>query len=324
MAIRTQCPRCKQPLSVPNKLAGSYASCPRCQGRFWVSKDAPLDPSVSDSAGSLPAGTLTLTQVPSVMPPAAAPPGRAAPSPAFPGSSQAVPPPASAAASAATLPQVPPRQYFPSVTPLAPVAPASAAPIPLPPVDGAPNTPPAAPPQARKVARLVSADAAQSTLKLAADGQLPNLQLQEGDKKDKGQGQSRSIPPVVMIPAWIVSVVLTVGIVMLNGDNGGSNVSTQVKKDALAKIEDPQFFGDPARAELLPYQRLLREARQAHARGDFKAERKYYKQVLDLLHAETWGGATAAGSSTRLEKGITGSREHDRELEQLILTVLGD
>jgi hypothetical protein len=323
MAVRTQCPRCKQPLSVPNKLAGSYASCPRCQGRFWVSKDAPLDPSAGDSAGSLPAGTLTLTEVPLAMPPVAAPPGRAASAPAFSGSAPAGPPPVSTAG-AATLPQIPPRQYFPSVTPLAPVAPAAAVPIPLPPTDKAASTPPAAPPQARKVARLVSADAAQSSLKLAADGQLPNLQLQEGDKKDRGQGQSRSIPPVVMILAWIVSVVLTVGIVMLNGQNGSSTDATQAKKDALAKIEDLQFFGDPARGELLPYQRLLRDARQAHARGDFKTERKYYKKVLDLLHTETWGGAPAAASGTRLQKGVTGSREHDRELEQLILTILAD
>ncbi len=323
MAVRTQCPRCKQPLSVPNKLAGSYASCPRCQGRVWGWKDGPLDASVSDSAGSLAAGTLTLTEVPPAVPPVAAPPGRAASAPAFPGSTPAGPPPVSAAG-AATLPQVPPRRYFPSVTPLAPVAPAAAVPIPLPPVDKAASTPPAAPPQARKVARLVSADAAQSTLKPAADGQLPNLQLQEGDKKDRGQGQSRSIPPVVMILAWIVSVVLTVGIVMLNGQNGSSTDATQAKKDALAKIEVPQFFGDPARGELLPHQRLLREARQAHARGDFKAERKYYKKVLDLLHTETWGGAPAAGSGTHLQKGVTGSHEHDRELERLILTVLGD
>jgi len=174
------------------------------------------------------------------------------------------------------------------------------------------------------LARLVSADAAQSTLKLAADGQLPHLQLLEGDKKDKAQGKSRSIPPVVMILAWIVSVLLTIAIVMVTGEDEASNVTTQAKKDAMARIEDPQFFGNPARGELLPYQRLLREARRAHARSDFRAERKYYQQVLHLLHTETWGGATSAGPGTHLEKGITGSREHDRELEQLILTVLGN
>jgi hypothetical protein len=197
-----------------------------------------------------------------------------------------------------------------------------ALPIRVPPVDGAPNTPPAAPPQARKVARFVSADAAQSTLKLAADGQLPHLQLQEGDKTDKGQGKTRSIHPLVVIGVWVLSVALTIAIVMSAGDDSGSNVTTDAKKAALAKIEE-QFFGNPVRAELLPYQRLLREARQARARSDLKAERQYYKQVLDLLHTETWGGSSPA-SRSRLEKGITGSRDHDRELEQMILIVLGD
>ena len=186
-----------------------------------------------------------------------------------------------------------------------------------------PSSPPAAPPQARKVARLVSAEAAQSTLKLAADGQLPHLQLQEGDKKGKDQGKSRSIPPLVMIGAWILSVVLTIVIVIITYDDGSLNVTTEVKKNALAKIEE-QFFGHPERGELLPFQRFLREARQARAHGDFKAERQYYKQVLDLLHVETWGGSVTPASRNRLEKGITGSRDHDRELEQLILTVLSD
>jgi len=314
MAVRTQCPRCKQALSIPNKLTGSYASCPRCQGRFWVSKDAPLDPSVSDSGGfSLPNG-LTLTQAPVATPPVVVPPGRP------------IQPPVPTAAGSVASPPVPPSQYFPSVTPLAPVA-GPSAPRSL--VDGAPldgpsPEPPAAPPQARKVARLVSAEAAQSTLKVAADGQLPQLQLQESDKQDKGQGKSRSIPPVVMILAWIVSVVLTVIIVMISSGDDSASVTSQAKKDAIAKIEEPQFFGNPARGELLPYQRLLREACQARARRDLKAERVYYKQVLDLLHAETWDGSSGRAGQNRLEKGITGSRAHDRELEQLILTVLGE
>jgi len=71
-------------------------------------------------------------------------------------------------------------------------------------VDGAPaDWPPVAPPQARKVARFVTAEAAQSTLKLAADGQLPQLQLQDTDEHNKGQGKARSIPPLVMILAWL-------------------------------------------------------------------------------------------------------------------------
>ena len=126
-----------------------------------------------------------------------------------------------------------------------------------------------------------------------------------------------------MIGAWILSVVLTVAIVMVASGDDGSSVTTQAKKDAMAKIEE-QFFGNPARGELLPYQRLLREARQARARGDFKAERLYYKQVLDLLHTETLGRVVDAAPRNRLEKGITGSRDHDQELEQYDPHVLGD
>ena len=162
MAVRAQCPRCKQPLSVPNKLAGSYASCPRCQGRFWVSKDAPLDPSGSDTGGSALASALTLTQVPVAAPPVAGPPGRPGASSVSPVSGPAGPPPISAAStSAATLPPVPPRPYFPSVTPLAPIVelpapptaaapPTTAAPRYAPPADGATGR---RPPHRRRLAR---------------------------------------------------------------------------------------------------------------------------------------------------------------------------
>ena len=126
-----------------------------------------------------------------------------------------------------------------------------------------------------------------------------------------------------MILAWIVSVVVTSAIYLLASSNDSGNAVTPEKENALAAIER-DFFGNPARGELLPYQRQLREARQAHARGDFKAERQYYKNVLDLLHTETWGGPATANSRYRLEKGITGSRDHDRDLEKYILTVLGD
>ena len=182
---------------MPNKLAGSYASCPRCQGRFWVSKDAPLDPSVSDSVGIAVAQHADIDRsAASPTPPVAqcrhrrrrqsgrcrrcsAPHRRSAP-PGIPASGTAF---------------VAGRRRGSIFPPRTPPAPAAGNPLPLPPVDGLPTVPPAAPPQARKVARLVSADTAQSTLKLAADGQLPHLQLQEDDKKDNGKGKSRSIPP---------------------------------------------------------------------------------------------------------------------------------
>jgi len=286
MAVRTQCPRCKQPLAVPSKLAGSYANCPRCQGRFWISKDAPIDASISDSL-VMSASALTLTQVPAGQPgPVTVPPMHGA-------SPQALP------------------ACFPSITP--------SVPIPSP-QDALAASPPTPPPQARKVARLVSADASDSTLKIAADGQLPNLQLQDNDEKDKGQGKARSIPPLVLIGVWAMSVVLTVAIFMAPGGSSESEM-TQSKADAMRKIEN-EYFGDASRAALLPYQRFLRAARQARAREDYQAERQYYKQVLDLLRTEPHGGASS--SRSHVEKGVTGTRDHDRELEKLIITTLGD
>ncbi len=283
MPVKTQCPRCKQPLSVPSKLAGSYANCPRCHGRFWISKDAPVDAG-SDSV-NLSGGTLILTQAP------AAPP-------------------------AVAVPPQPPRPYAPSNSAVAqlasqqvaPSAGASAAPLPP-----------------SRVARLVSADAAQSSLKIAADGQLPNLQLHDVDRKEKGQGKSRSIPLAVVVAAWIFSVVMTIAILMVSGAGRDANSASPEKARAMREIEE-EYFGDAPHGPIRPYQRLLRDARQARAREDFKAERLYYRQVLDLLRTEPGypHSGLGAASSHGLEQGITGSREHDRDLEKLIITVLGD
>ena len=306
MAIKTQCPRCRQPLSVPNKLAGSYASCPRCQGRFWVSKDAPVDGSASELIAAppdVPPGwqSAIAAQSATVATPPVRPAGPSAPpianAPAVPFRPQAIPV------------AVPPVASSPGLPPPIPTAPVVAMPGVAPPV---------APSQPRKVARLVTAEAAQSTLKLAADGQLPHLQLQEIEKKDRVLGKSKSVSPLLLVAAWVFSVVMTVVILLFNsGDT--SDVTTNDKLDALAAIEK-EYFAAPVGTELQPYQIYLREAHQARCRGDHKAERQYYRKVLDLLRRESRSG-TARPGLEKLEKGITGSRDHDRKLEKLILTV---
>ncbi len=58
MAIKIDCPRCKQNLLVPNKKAGGYATCPRCAGRFWVPNNGAGDSPSTESiavAGPAPA-----------------------------------------------------------------------------------------------------------------------------------------------------------------------------------------------------------------------------------------------------------------------------
>ena len=80
------------------------------------------------------------------------------------------------------------------------------------------------------------------------------------------------------------------------------------------KIEDHYFGSGTLEAKRLePYQLLLREAQQAQSRGDDKTERKRYHKVLDMLRAER--GAE--------ERGLTGSRSKDKELEEAISVLLG-
>jgi|GEM_PF-2462006 len=81
MAIKLPCPRCKKPLAVPNKKAGTYVNCPLCNGRLWVPKDSQADAAHLDEvvAQSQPAPsapeetTISASGNPPRLPPAASP-----------------------------------------------------------------------------------------------------------------------------------------------------------------------------------------------------------------------------------------------------------
>ena len=169
----------------------------------------------------------------------------------------------------------------------------------------------------------MSAEAAQSNLKMAADGQLPQLQLQEGEKKDKSQVKSTTVHPLVLLTALMLSIVMS--IIMALMDVGGSSSSSAEKKAAALEIIEKQYFGNPEHGELARYQVYLREAKQARCRGDRKAERQYYRKVLDLLCAELHEGASSGSKQAAgFEPGLTGSRGRDRELETQISILLSD
>jgi hypothetical protein len=80
MPIRLDCPRCKNPLAVPSKKAGSYATCPRCQGRFWVPDDTketfkePEEPPVLAAGTAGPPASRAAPPVPPGVPGSASPP----------------------------------------------------------------------------------------------------------------------------------------------------------------------------------------------------------------------------------------------------------
>jgi hypothetical protein len=260
MAMKLDCPRCKHRLSVPNKMAGSYAHCPRCAGQFWVPFGGGGEGG-SDAGRSPPAA------------PIAAPP-------------IVSPPPAAISASAPAA-----------------LRPAPPAPLPVP-----------LPAPRRKVARMISADSPQSTVRLAADGQLPQLQFEESGKKEKAAAKSATVNPLVLSLVLLLSTALSVLLVLVDvGPTGPSNA--QQKAAARRLIED-KYFGSSrlSRSELEPYQIYLREAQGAHARSDRKAERENYRKVLDLLRAESAGR----------ERGVTGSRDRDRTLEKQIVILLND
>jgi DNA-directed RNA polymerase subunit RPC12/RpoP len=305
MSIRTQCPRCKQPLAVPQKMASSYVNCPRCSGRFWVNE--------TETEG--PANT---TAAPGMQVPVA---GN--------GASTSALPEVMRAAAIPTAPQVAPVPSPSRWSGGLPTAPAS---VPAPPVAiptpvqvgagsaqtaGITTTPPAAPPvvaPTRKVARLVTSDAASSSLKLAADGQLPNLHLDQADSPDKAEAKQRGVRPAVLF--GLLPLCVAACLFMLLAESGPPRSEAGKAKAEARRYIREHFFGGGSldKGELAPYQIYLREAQQAHSRGDRKAERQYYQKVLALLHAE----------NAARERGLTGSHGRDKELETRVVLLLSE
>ncbi len=300
MPIKLDCPRCKNPLAVPSKKAGSYATCPRCQGRFWVPDDAqetfkePEEPGVLAAGPSAPSSSR------------AAAPGSAA---AAPSTSLAVPPgaapPAGARVPGAALPATP----KPVPLPAAPLPSVPAAPAPA----VGPVALPAGAAPARKVARFITADAAQSSLKPAPDGKLPELKLGEAAEEASGkQPGSRGMHPLVLFALLAISVAASIVLVLVPTE---SAVPTKtLEREEARKIIETEYFRElDEDAPPRPYQLLLREAKLARARGDYRRERDVYRRVLDLLRA-----------FPKPDKGITGSKDRDNQLERQLIILLSD
>jgi hypothetical protein len=87
-------------------------------------------------------------------------------------------------------------------------------------------------------------------------------------------------------------------------------MGTLAERKGAARAEIVRFYGDEGEP-LQPFQIYLREARQAHSRGDISNERAEYRKVLDLLHAEG-------------KKRFTGLSHDDEKLEQLIAILLSE
>jgi hypothetical protein len=301
MAINLDCPRCKTRLRVPNKKAGGYVNCPHCKGRFWVDKAAPSDDAQADAVTIAPPPVAAPPSPPAAPLAAAIPPRAPRPS-----ATVDMQPPLAVPPALADKPNKP-KPDVPAVT-TAPCAPPTMA---APPVAAATSaTAPPVQSPGRKVARFISAEAAQSTLQLAADGKLPELHLSDGDQKEEKEKKSSALSPLALIGILFGSVLLTIVIIMAGDTSSSGNTEAQTKA-AWAQIE-ADYFSDPAGSELKPYNRMLREAKRAYQSQDRKTERQLFNKILDMLRAERDAN----------EKGLTGTRQRDKILEQNLTTLL--
>jgi len=163
----------------------------------------------------------------------------------------------------------------------------------------------------KKVARFITADAADSSLRLAPDGKLPKLHLDEGRQHQRSDGSVKPVHPLLLLGILSISIILSVSLVFLGGDSSAS--SSRIKAIMRQKIENSYFgLGNLESEDLKPYQLELREARQAYSRGDYKAEQVHCRKVLNLLRAER-------GME---DHGLTGSRTKDKELEEALTILL--
>ncbi|MFQ5733425.1 MAG: FHA domain-containing protein [Planctomycetaceae bacterium] len=157
----------------------------------------------------------------------------------------------------------------------------------------------------RKVARFITDTSGDQLVRLGEDGQLPELALTESNRPAQVERKKRERSPALLYGAVVGSLALSLLLLVFNPGNIGT--SADERADALRKIA--RFYGE--KGEPKPYQRHLREARQARWRGDVSAERRAYQRVLDLLNSED---VMDPDNHT----GLTGDKKGDGELRRLI------
>lgn len=131
-----------------------------------------------------------------------------------------------------------------------------------------------------RVARFITPDADKALEQIATDGKLPELRLVEGQEQSPAAAaQTSGSNPTLLVVALVGSVGLSVLLLFTDFDS----VDRSTERDARTGI---RRFYEGAVNPQEPFQTLLREAEQAHARGDHRTERVNYQRVQELLYAE--------------------------------------
>jgi hypothetical protein len=160
----------------------------------------------------------------------------------------------------------------------------------------------------RNVARFIPGGSSASGASLVSEGKLPELKLQEG-KARRSSTEAEATNPLVMIGVLCLSLVLSTALILVDFEPASSTVA----RKAQARKQLTQFYAKSEGAPA-PYQRHLRDAQRAHARGDTATERAMYRRVLQLLRAD---GRSRFSS-------LTSTPSQDRELEELLAILLTD
>ena len=284
MRMSIQCPLCKRPVATSSAFAGQLIACPNCRGEFGLQVPGAAPPQLATAGVGPPpdhrveraGGTTTASGsfVPFV------PPVGGGPSARTPSASGTIP-----------IPVPPPGSGTAIATGTAPLAAGKAAP-PQPP----PNT-----------ARLKLPGAGEQSVLPAADGKLPSLLLAENSSEVAPASGEKGAPLWLALVAVAASTAMSV--VLLLGDFSGAPSAAFERETARHDLV--QYYGTES-GQLLPYQLLLREAQQAHSRGDLALERQKYREVLRMLRAEGRGKF----------EGLTGTPKSDQDLAKLLGTML--
>ena len=162
------------------------------------------------------------------------------------------------------------------------------------------------PKRKKQLARFIT-DQGDPLVELGADGQLPELALDEGKSSRDRVSKPKDASPALLYAVLALSLAMSLALLLLDA---APATSTTVSKNQ-ARRDIVRFYGSES-DELKPYQNALRAARLAHSRGDHQTERREYRKVLNELSAE----------DSNQHVGVTGHFRSDHELKQLIGLIL--
>jgi hypothetical protein len=262
-------------MATSSAFAGQMIACPNCRGEFVLQVPG-VAPQMATAAVGVPADHRL---------------ERAAPTPSAAGNFVPFVPPVGGASTTRTA------------------GTGSSMPLPVP-LPGAAANPPFAemPPQPPpNTARLKLPGGAEEVGLPAVDGKLPSLKLAENSSEAAPASGEKGAPLWLALVAVAASTVMSV--FLLVGDPSGAPSAAFERETARRDLV--QYYGVEG-GNLSPYQLILREAQQAHSRGDLAVERQRYRDVLRLLRAEGRGKY----------EGLTGTPNSDEKLAKLLGTLL--